>query len=47
MPNYALLLAHDEHPSPTTDWPAHKVRCWTLPADWVGTCACFMHKIIR
>lgn len=22
MPNYALLLAHDEYPSPTTDWPA-------------------------
>ena len=22
MPDYALLLAHDEHPSPTADWPA-------------------------
>lgn len=22
MPNYALLLAHDEYPSPTTDWSA-------------------------
>lgn len=22
MPAYALLLAHDEHPSPTTEWPA-------------------------
>ena len=22
MPDYTLLLAHDEHPSPSTDWPA-------------------------
>ena len=34
MPDYALLLAHDEHPGPTTDWPAQPGGPCEAWAEW-------------
>lgn len=37
MPNYALLLAHDEHPGPTTEWPAEPGGPCDGWAEWFST----------
>ena len=34
MPDYALLLAHDEHPDPTTDWPTQPAGPCEGWAEW-------------
>ncbi|MDR0216100.1 MAG: WG repeat-containing protein [Comamonas sp.] len=34
MPDYALLLAHDEHPDPTTSWPAQPGGPCEAWAEW-------------
>ena len=34
MPDYALLLAHNEHPGPTTDWPAQPGGPCEAWAEW-------------
>lgn len=37
MPNYALLLAHDERPSPTTEWPAQPGGPCEGWAEWFAS----------
>lgn len=37
MPNYVLLLAHDEHPSPTIDWPAQPGGPCEGWAEWFSS----------
>ena len=37
MPTYALLLAHDDHPSPTTEWPAQPGGACDGWAEWFST----------
>lgn len=37
MPAYALLLAHDEHPSATTEWPAEPGGDCDGWAEWFNT----------
>lgn len=37
MPAYALLLAHDEHPSPDTEWPAEPGGSCDGWAEWFSS----------